>query len=967
MVIISDKDYNDLLQKFHDNPKYKIPDEEKNVYFTRKDLATFRNTLTALLIDLINTQFQFVYQKPALITDNAFNVSKYKEIKTRISEFIQLHFFDLSFQSCKLSLDVVSGSTDKGKARDFLALATFYLNYFSGSFEYNKEIVNNFDDAISYYKKNKEDEILVCECMIRLATYYSYFPNMKEEFFTLINRIYHRAQTLRPEEKFEILLKMAWIFHELKLYRKEKYNYYLCSATCLNNTNEFSKLTPMIINIISKHFEIYSVDKTTIDSYERFCEVHKKFVQNIWKPYGYYLVQKSTASPGQKPMITLKEFFKKKIEKRATVKVQKHLENIMDIILKQKWFTLQQSIYLPVINYYNANKESAEGIPFELGYLQANYENLSESEQEGIMNEFLENSMKLQRKLYLSLVKMPCLVRLIPQVSPIRFDITKNPKYNKSEENKIFLYNPWENKGLLNYYWTVNNSQNISLQLFNPLSIEITISRIKILFRSENKEDNSEPSEPITYSPTVAISPKSSVNVLIQVVPIKHGVFDIIGITYDLMNIHTKQYVDSNGNGLFYQFENLFGDTGEIKSAGKKKKYVSLKQIQIYPEIPLIHLKNLDKSQINNIDDSITLYEFEHYNFKFLVENIGTYPIDSIKCNIYIYKEGDYKILFKELFFGKKEGEESSNDPPLIMPGKSMKLEYDYLHYKCNLKIEFRLYYVSNKMLNEDISKENILKPFALFDKEIKTEHLLIFSDLKILPKVSNLSVNELVLNYPPLKKYSNFVFNSNQFLLSFLLLNNSQKKIKYSISHKDKLIKDEIIESNSKIQVSFDCDINIDFNEVRINWRFLNRDDLKGEMSIAEAFKNQLDDNYNLHNSNDFKFEINVEKKEEESIIKYSIKNNSKEKTFKNLKLYYFLYQNIQDFVVYNEEKLRDILYYEGTLNFSYGGELKYEEEIFNEIKVYKFNEKEIINTTFAVVDSDAQKVYLCAIDKTI
>ena len=66
-------------------------------------------------------------------------------------------------------------------------------------------------------------------------------------------------------------------------------------------------------------------------------------------------------------------------------------------------------------------------------------------------------------------------------------------------------------------------------------------------------------------------------------------------------------------------------------------------------------------------------------------------------------------------------------------------------------------------------------------------------------------------------------------------------------------------------------------------------------------------------------------------------------------------------------EDNLGEILYYEGTLNFTHKGDFKYEDTIFNQIKVNKFSNDEIIYTTFAVVDPDAQKVYMSGISKCL
>ena len=46
----------------------------------------------------------------------------------------------------------------------------------------------------------------------------------------------------------------------------------------------------------------------------------------------------------------------------------------------------------------------------------------------------------------------------------------------------MFLYNPWEKNDGINYYWTSNSHQKIFVELYNPLAIEIKVSKIVIIF-----------------------------------------------------------------------------------------------------------------------------------------------------------------------------------------------------------------------------------------------------------------------------------------------------------------------------------------------------------------------------------------------------------------------------------------------------------------------------------------------------
>ena len=128
-------------------------------------------------------------------------------------------------------------------------------------------------------------------------------------------------------------------------------------------------------------------------------------------------------------------------------------------------------------------------------------ENLTLEEQTKISESITKNSNLLQDKIFLNLNKIPYLVRIIPLCSEIKFDMKKNPNYKppKSHENdenynkiknseignKVFLYNPWEKNEGINYYWTSNSHQKIFVELYNPLAIEIKISKIVIIFEGE--------------------------------------------------------------------------------------------------------------------------------------------------------------------------------------------------------------------------------------------------------------------------------------------------------------------------------------------------------------------------------------------------------------------------------------------------------------------------------------------------
>lgn len=164
----------------------------------------------------------------------------------------------------------------------------------------------------------------------------------------------------------------------------------------------------------------------------------------------------------------------------------------------------------------------------------------------------------------MNLLKLPFLVRIIPICSDIKFESRKNPNFAAQKkpnenteteknqvENKIFLYNPWEKSDGVNYYWTCNSYQRIYVEFYNPLAIEIKISKIIILF---------EGIKPFTFPISVFIPAKSIQGVYCKIRPIEKGITNILGVKYEIFNTVGVQYSDNNGNGLYYSYTNQFKD-----------------------------------------------------------------------------------------------------------------------------------------------------------------------------------------------------------------------------------------------------------------------------------------------------------------------------------------------------------------------------------------------------------------------
>ena len=140
----------------------------------------------------------------------------------------------------------------------------------------------------------------------------------------------------------------------------------------------------------------------------------------------------------------------------------------------------------------------------------------------------------------------------------------------------------------------------------------------------------------------------------------------------------------------------------------------------------------------------------------------------------------------------------------------------------------------------------------------------------------------------------------------------------------------------------------------------------LKGAMNIADIFPNLKN---NVIDENFFQFSIDIDKKNDEDCgdeinifeIKYNIKNIS-DKKFKDIKLFCYVYQKIND----SEFSLNDELFYEGSL-ISSDNILDPKETLTNRIVLYL--EKKYLNysTTFLLINPENKTVYMSPLNKEL
>jgi hypothetical protein len=219
------------------------------------------------------------------------------------------------------------------------------------------------------------------------------------------------------------------------------------------------------------------------------------------------------------------------------------------------------------------------------------------------------------------------------------------------------------------------------------------------------------------------------------------GLSNIMGIKYEIFNTGAVQFVDWNGNGLFFNWDNYSKDPLSLSS--NKKEKINLRNIKIFPEIPQLDIKVLDSSS-QIINGCLDLFDYQFYDFSFLLQNTGEHPINEININIYAYKKDDYKISIDEIKIKNEETQVSSS--PVIMKGGEYLFNYRYLHKKNFKKIEFKIYYSSAGL---NTSEELVMKPYLYYIKPLNTVKLFNLSTLKVIPMLSNNVIQTITLSDP--------------------------------------------------------------------------------------------------------------------------------------------------------------------------------------------------------------------------
>ena len=982
LIIISQQLYDDMLI----NLKTTTTPPSLNEYgviYSPPDMHLLKDILTATLTEMITRQFYFISSKPPLIHNNTFTIQRYKDILIRINELIQLHSYDTAITALKMLHEVVEPEIEKTKIKEMLALTWFYQYVFYNKMEYSKDIDSLFKNVVSGYKKLKE-HYKQCETQLKLAIYYAYFDmKYKDAFTTVINNTYECLSVLTCEQQIKLLLQMGWLFHEMKLQRKYVFNLYMCLNICVNNSNnnDHWNLLPLVVKELITIMGVTPLSKEfmNINNKKQFESMHSKVLLSLWK-YNKVLV----LSNGND--VVCEEYTKKKFEKGMNVVIKQYTrdDNLNALYLQPKWYLIQQCMFTNIMKYFSSKNDISNYIAYTICYLQTLNAFLNANEQQHIMNTFTTSSLMLHKSIYIHSPKMPLLYKLLPRTSNVLFDIYKNTT-TTTPSQQLFLYNPWEQHNSVNYYYTKHSMQYATVTLKNILHVPITLSRAYLLISLTDKHKDKDVTSFVhVYPSIVTIQPLMEVNVNLQFKLLNEGEFNIDGIEYEINAIKTTQYVDCNGNGLFYGNVNEYNNPLTIKKAHsrKKKTLLNLHDIKIYPEIPLVNVHFVDNNEIMlaNNGNCIVLYDHQLCELVFDVMNIGKYDVNYIKACVYVYKRQDYKVMLKESTV--------HIDNITIKSNEQLRLKVKYLHKRSHLKIEIRFHYTSNEFKCINSKDEVIIHPFVQVIKDITTECILTYDHFKCIPKVncnnSDSKHNELIkrdtkrINMKLIKEY---IYCNDSNILTFIITNisNSKLTITTSNTHSQQHIISECLPTKTSKRISIEIPSSSSFNDnMNLTWEQTSSPEYKGIIPLTDIIPNDI--MLSFTHTHAIHFTITTtsllnDDNIEYTLLTYSITNKHHNIDIHKYTVLIYIYTSYNGNVTLNDELVGKEMYYEGNLTYHSISPFKHGDTLTRTVKLYKLNKELLllsndnnnIRTTCMLYDTENNILYLNPVDKCI
>ena len=418
--------------------------------------------------------------------------------------------------------------------------------------------------------------------------------------------------------------------------------------------------------------------------------------------------------------------------------------------------------------------------------------------------------------------------------------------------------------------------------------------------------------------------------------------FNIIGIEYFFEGVKIRQYINKDGNGIFFRYKNQVLNLYNSKI----KENINLENIKIYPEIPQIKLVPLNQDLLFD-DKPLSLYEFQKYIFNFDIINLSQKYIKQINLAIYAYKKDDYKItLYEEKIKPEKE-------KYYLEPRNTKKIKYDFIQKRSYLKIEFIIYYFFDKDeegndINENSDNINI-KPYLYFKKDLNIKNIFSFENYNIISIHNNANLDRILSLEKIYSKYTAYIISDNYYF-SFIikLLQFQNKEIQYEIINKDITIEKGKFIQKKNFKIFLDKKEKL--SKAYIKWKI--NDEINGIINCFDLIRNI----FKLDLEQNFDFDIKQIKKEEYREIWYEIRNNTKFSFF-NMKLKILLYQENNKNINLNLHLENDI-FIDGKL-IHIIDEIKPKDSIKISIKVYSIKDISF-NTTFFLIDQKLKLLYV-------
>ncbi len=982
--------------------------EEKGVYFIKRGKENIIKEMNVIVSDLvINGYVKFIDEINRNVLQSKFTNKNLETVKKIIGYLIQIQDFDtlLKQKIIEKAINNYSG-IESAKFEEIKGLVLFYKDMYDiklneNKFKFNDNIINLIDNACLKYKKDINKNLQI-EAILRILNYFTYFcedEDLKKKFEEYVQKLLLILHNIKNDkigrnDDFINFLRLSELYNKMKMIRKS--NHFYCKAFLIcNNTKELKNMLPSMIKKISDAFNLYDVSSNLFDSYEDFLNVHQYIILNFRKPICFYLFDQEK-----------EDYFlslKKKFDKTNKISIRNNLSIIKKYIFFYFWKALQKELNSKIINYYNDENNPNKSIKYSFGKIQTFLNNIDESITfDNELNDHSKISNKTQEKVFLNLSKIPFLMRIIPIPSDTKLDIS--PNINKKKVDKqIFLFNPWENKNKIDYYWTENSYQKIKVELYNPFPFILNISKIRICYKGIKL---------LNYPINVKINANSTFMTVCNIKLKQSGILNILGIQYEIENSVAVQYCDNNGNGLFYQFENVLFDP---MSALKKSEKTYLHNIFIHPEIELLTYQILDNS-FQIINGAVNLFEYQYYTFSFLLENVGIYDINELHCVIFCYKKNNYKLTLEEII-----------EKVEIKPNQKYIFNYKYWHRCFYVKIEFRLFYKSiKKSQKSEIEDDFIVKPYLFYSKNLQYKHLIDFEEIDkmIKPNIDDISCSILCKNDKRIKiSFIELMKDDKKLIKPYIQYIKDKKKVdiknleitikdieekmveiekklecyKYTYcSEKSKLIlgikniqlspiqihfkerisgkilNKEICDVNESKNISCEIDSKIDFENIGLEWNLIKMDNVYGEILLSQIF-DDIKFKEQLKLINTFKLNIDIIKQNDISGNEYlkttfSILNQTKEEK-KNLRILIYIYQNYYDEkkkeIYFSNDNEIDKIIIEGDLSIIIL-KLESNKTFEYDIKIYP-NSNDKLKVSFLVIDHINESIFLCPFSKDI